>query len=61
MTSIELTDKDALLFVEFQKYYILFGMLKSIGALDIKNGSVTFNFDYLGNIKSVNKIENFNQ
>jgi hypothetical protein len=61
MQTIQLTNEDAELFLEFQKYYALFGLLKSIDAFSLQNGSVTINFNYLGQIKSVNKQQNFNQ
>lgn len=61
MTTIELTNQEAEQFIEFRKHYYLFELLKTVGAFDIKNGSVTINFNYLGQAKSVNKIENYNQ
>lgn len=60
MTTIELTDQDAQLFLEFQKFYTLFGLLKSVNVFAIRNGSVTINFNHLGQIKGVNKLEHFN-
>ena len=61
MTTIELTNKEAELFKEFQKYHFIFEALKYAQAFEMKNGSVTLNFNYLGQLKSINKIENYNQ
>lgn len=55
MTTVELTNEDALLFVAFQKRYALIKLLESIGAFDIKNGSITLNFGPAGEIGSVDK------
>lgn len=59
LTTIQLTDNEALLFVTFQKHHALIGLLESIGALNVKNGSITINFDNLGRIGSIEKQENF--
>ncbi len=61
LTTIQLTQIDAQAFVRFQKHRALIELLESMGAFDLKNGSITLNFNYLGQIKSVNKQENFNQ
>ncbi len=53
MTNIHLTDEDALKFIKFQKHYALIGLLDSLGAFDILNGSVQIHFDSQGKVGSV--------
>jgi hypothetical protein len=57
MEKIELTKRDAEMFIEFQKHYALIGLLNSIKAFDIKGGSVTIHFGSMGEIKTVDKHE----
>ena len=57
LTTVYLTDADAILFVEFQKRKNLLGLLNSIKAFDIRSGSVTINFDKVGKIVSLERHE----
>lgn len=59
LTVIELTTIEAQSFVQFQKHRALIGLLESIKAFDVKNGSVTVHFSRLGEIVSVEKNEHF--
>lgn len=59
MTLIELTPEDALAFVEFQKRYAFFQLLESIGAFDIRVGSIEIHFDNMGKISTVEKHVNY--
>lgn len=52
-TAIYLTSEEALLFVEFQKRFAFIQALNSIGAFDIKGGSLEVHFDALGQIGSM--------
>ncbi len=52
-TRIELTNEEALLFVQFQKRYAFMKLLESLNAFDIKSGFITIHFDNLGGIGSV--------
>lgn len=54
-----LTEIEAQSFIEFQKHRALIGLLQSIKAFDIRQGSVTINFDPQGKISSVQKNEEF--
>lgn len=58
-TAVFLTEEEVKQFVTFQKHRALIGVLESINAFDIRNGSITINFDHLGQIKAVDKRENF--
>lgn len=49
---INLTPDEALLFVTFQKHHALIALLDSIGAFDIRSGSVTIHFDSVGRIST---------
>lgn len=53
LTVIELAPADAMLFVEFQKRHAFMALLDSIGAFDIKSGTLTINFNAQGEIGSV--------
>ena len=44
MTTITLTDEDALKFIAFQRHYDLFTTLELTGALNTKYGKVIINF-----------------
>ncbi len=57
--TIYLTPIDVESFKLFQKHYIAFKMLDSVGAFNIKAGSVTINFDQEGQIKGIKKEEMF--
>lgn len=58
-TTIHLSAAEARQFVEFQKRYTMFMLLDSVGAFNIRSGSITINFDGLGCIGSVEKHEYF--
>lgn len=53
LTSVQLTPEEALLFIQFQKRFSFMQMLESVGAFDIRSGSVEIHFDNLGGIGSV--------
>lgn len=57
--TIILTPIDAEAYKLFQKYYLAFKLLDSVGAFSIKNGSVTLDFDKFGQVKGVHKNEVF--
>lgn len=59
LTKIELTNEEAILFVQFQKRYSFMQLLESVNAFDIKGGSVTVHFDRNGLIQSVDKQERY--
>ena len=59
LTTIYLNPVDVEVFKNFQKHHALIGLLDSIGAFDIKSGSVTIHFDSLGNIGSVDKHQHY--
>lgn len=52
-TVVELSPADAALFIAFQKRYAFMQLLESIGAFDIRSGSITIHFDNLGGVGSV--------
>lgn len=54
-TTIELTQEEALRFIEFQKRHAFFALLESLDAFSIRNGSLTVNFDGTGAISTVTK------
>lgn len=58
-TTLQLSEQDALVFVKFQRHHALVMLLDSIGAFDLKSGSVTINFDATGRIGSVDKFQHF--
>lgn len=58
-TSVQMTTADAQLFVEMQKHYAFVKLMESIGAFEIKSGSVTVHFDALGAIGSVDIQRHF--
>lgn len=60
-TIIELSAQDALEFVEFQKRFAFFQVLESLKVFDIRNGSVTINFDGMGGISSIDKRQTYRQ
>ncbi len=57
--TIFLAPIDVEAFKLFQKHYVAFKMLDSIGAFNIKAGSITLDFDKEGQIKGINKQEMF--
>ena len=58
-TNITLTPEEAVLFIEFQKRHAFIELLVSIGAFDIRNGSITIHFDQFGKIGTIKKEQNF--
>jgi hypothetical protein len=59
LTALYLTPEDITVFQKFQRHYALIGLLDSIGAFDIRSGSVTIHFDANGHIGSVDKYLHF--
>lgn len=57
--TIFLTPDDVEAFRLFQKHFVAFKLMDSIGAFGIKNGSITLDFDSLGQIKGIRKEEMF--
>jgi hypothetical protein len=55
MTTIELTDEDALAFVEYRKKQKLFEDLLKAGVFDIRGGNAVLHFDGIGNLIKVEK------
>ena len=55
-----LTDEQAKQFITFQKHALMIGLLDSVGAFNIRGGSITINFDKAGAISSIDKKEHFN-
>ena len=58
-TAVYLNQTDATLFVAFQKRYAFVQLLESVGAFNIRSGSLTIHFDNIGQIASVDKHEHF--
>ncbi len=58
-TPVLLTEREAMLFIQFQKHISLVGMLESIDAFAIRSGSVTIHFDSMGQIGSVDKVQHY--
>ena len=59
LINIQITEVDAQVFILFQKHYVAFKMLDSIGAFNTKTASVTLHFAQNGQIKSIEKNETF--
>ena len=59
MTTIELTDEGVKDYIEYQRRFPFFKLLESVGAFSIKGGSITIQFDRLGQIVSLDKQEHF--
>lgn len=59
ITRIELTPEDAELFIKFQKRYSFIKLMESVGAFDIKSGSMRVNFDNSGGIGSIEVLKHF--
>lgn len=58
-TAVYLTEEECEQFVAFQKHRALIGLLSSVGAFKMINGSVTIHFGALNNIVAVEKHEHF--
>lgn len=61
LTRLDLTEEECKLFLQFQKRYAFMQLLESIGIFDIRNGSVTINFDTIGGITNVEKKQVYRQ
>lgn len=59
LVTIFITPIDVEKFKLFQKHYVAFMLMDSLGAFNLKNGSITLNFDNQGQIKAVKKEELF--
>lgn len=59
MTSVFLSEDDAIMFVNFQKHYAFIRTLEAVGAFDLKSGSITIHFDNMGAIGSIEKQQHF--
>lgn len=59
LIKVELNNEDALLFVKFQKRHAFIKLMESMGAFDIKSGSLTIHFDQYGGIGSVDVNRHF--
>lgn len=53
LTRIDLTESEARLFILYQKYHAFMKLLESVGAFDLKSGSIFIHFDAQGAIGSV--------
>lgn len=53
LTILQLSEADAKLFIEYQKRYAFVKLLESVGAFDLKSGTLTVNFNNVGEIGSV--------
>lgn len=58
-TVITISKEEAKLFVQFQKRFSFMQLLESIGAFDMKSASLTVNFDGMGKIASLQKLEHY--
>jgi len=59
ITTINLSEADAVLFAEFRKYQDNFQFMVENGVFDMKNGKITLNFDNTGNLLVIEKIQQF--
>jgi len=59
ITTIDLSEADALLFAEFRKYQDNFQFMVENGVFDMKNGKITLNFDNAGNLLVIEKMQQF--
>ncbi len=59
MTTLIITDEQAKQFIQFQKHWVFFNMLESMGAFNIKGGSIEVHFSKLGEIVGVDKHEHY--
>lgn len=53
MTTIELSDQEAALFLEYRKNQDTFRTLYDAGVFNIKNGTATLSFDHMGELARV--------
>lgn len=65
MTKIELTDEEALLFLQFQKNYevigYILGYMDSLKTYDLRNMSITMDIDNTGTIRHCSFTKHFRQ
>lgn len=59
LIKVELSPEDAVLFKEYMKRYAFMKLLESIGAFNMKSGSLVVHFDNLGQIASIDKQEHY--
>lgn len=57
MTTIELTEKEAALFVEFQRMQDTWMKLVNSGAFKVKSGSVTLHMDEHGVLRKIDRSD----
>ncbi len=53
LTSVDLTNEEALLFIQFRKRQAFMELIESVGGFDIKNGVLKLNFNSHGGVSSV--------
>lgn len=53
ITRVDLTETEAKLFIKYQKYHAFMTLLESVGAFDLRSGSIFIHFDSQGEIGSV--------
>lgn len=53
LIAIYLSPEESASFLLFQKHYVAFKMLESVGAFNIRTGSVRIDFDKEGQIKGI--------
>ena len=58
-TTLFLTPEECAQFILFQKHRALIGLLESLQAFDLKDGSIEIHFNRLGEIIAVNKHQRF--
>jgi len=54
---IYIADDEAVKFLLFQEYYETFMVLINSRVFDVRNGSVTLNFDKNGTLKTINRSD----
>lgn len=60
LTTLQVTEEDAKLFLEFQKHYRFIKFLQDVGAFDMKDGHLTVHFTRLGEVGTFDLVEKFN-
>lgn len=53
LTKIELTEKEAEIFLAFRQYQTEFMVLRNTGIFDLKNGSITIHKDDKGTVRKI--------
>lgn len=59
LITVELTEFDAKLFMQFQKRYVFIKLLESLGVFDVTTGSITIHFGPKGEIGKVEVHKNY--